>query len=358
MSSSIAKKLTTWFVEHQRDLPWRGNSSPYEIWVLEVMAQQTKLETVLPFYQRWLERFPTLSDLATASQQDVLMLWEGLGYYSRARNFHKAAQIVTQEFGGEIPKNLAELRSLPGIGRYTAGAIASLAFGQDEPAVDGNVKRVLARVFNVQEAVDSLQGENKIWDLAAAHLPKGSAGQFNQALMDLGAVVCTPTSPKCSACPLQNECAAYDMNIQSQLPRKKSKKPVPHITIAAAVLKKKQKVLIAQRDENKLLGGLWEFPNQEFESENKIEKILQKEFNETWGVEISVGEQIGIFQHAYTHFKVTLHAFACDIKSQTGQFKQSQTLQWVEVPILETFPMGKLDRQISKALMRSEGVAV
>ncbi|TES93094.1 MAG: A/G-specific adenine glycosylase, partial [Anaerolineales bacterium] len=209
MTTPIAKKLLDWYDINKRDLPWRDDPIPYAVWVAEVMAQQTRLETVTPYFERWMARFPTIADLALASQQDALTLWEGLGYYSRARNLHKAAQVVIEEHGGELPGNVKALQSLPGIGRYTAGAIASLVFGLDEPVVDGNVKRVMARVFMVDEMVDVPAGERKIWALAAEHLPLGKAADYNQALMDLGAMVCLPNNPDCERCPLREDCQAY-----------------------------------------------------------------------------------------------------------------------------------------------------
>ncbi|MGD9094125.1 MAG: A/G-specific adenine glycosylase, partial [Anaerolineales bacterium] len=186
MTSEFANLLLNWYAEHARDLPWRGRVDPYAIWVSEIMLQQTRVETVIPYYQRWMARFPTVKDLAQSSQQKVLSVWEGLGYYSRARNLHRAAQIVMDQYGGELPADRTLLLKLPGIGHYTAGAIASIAFGLDEPALDGNIRRVLARAFDVNAPVRSKQGEQRLWELATEHLPTGRAGAYNQALMDLG----------------------------------------------------------------------------------------------------------------------------------------------------------------------------
>lgn len=232
MVSSIAKKLIRWYQKNKRSWPWRDNPDPYAVWVSEIMAQQTRLDTVLPYFQRWMAAFPTIAALAAASQQDVLNLWEGLGYYSRARNIHKAAQVVVDEYDSTLPDEVDRLLKLPGIGKYTAGAIASLAFGKDEAVVDGNVKRVLARVFNVQEAVDTGAGEKAIWELAREHLSPGQAGDYNQALMDLGASVCLPRNPLCETCPISDECVANKLGIQRELPHKKPKPDVPHHTVA------------------------------------------------------------------------------------------------------------------------------
>lgn len=351
MPSPITNKLLNWYANNKREWPWRDNPDPYAVWVSEIMAQQTRLESVLPYFERWMTRFPTIADLAASSQQEVLNLWEGLGYYSRARNLHRAAQIVMKEYGGELPQDVKALRALPGIGRYTAGAIASLAFGLDEPVVDGNVKRVLARFFGVEIPVDTSAGEKEIWRLAAEHLPPGQAGDYNQALMGLGAGVCLPRSPDCQVCPLVEDCWAYAQDAQAGLPVKKPKPPVPHHTVTAAVIQNGSRVLIAQRPTDGLLGGMWEFPGGKQEEEEDLPTCLKREIKEELGVKIKVGEEIGVFKHAYTHYKVTLHAFACQLQQGEPKTLQVDDLRWVTLEELEDFPMGKLDRQISQKLL-------
>ena len=204
----LAQKLLAWYRHHARTLPWRDHPDPYAVWVSEIMLQQTRVETVIPYFEKWMRLFPTVRDLADASEQDVLNAWEGLGYYSRARNLYKAAQIVAEKHDGELPRNLDDLHALPGIGRYTVGAIASMAFGMDEPTLDGNLRRVFARLFDVTEPADAPAGEKILWALAAGHLPKGKAGAYNQALMDLGATICAPKNPRCLICPLMEICVA------------------------------------------------------------------------------------------------------------------------------------------------------
>ncbi len=199
--STFTRRLLAWYRRNARTLPWRNHPDPYAIWVSEIMLQQTRVETVIPYFNRWMQRFPTIKTLAEASEQDVLNSWEGLGYYSRARNLHKAAEVVVEKFNGQLPRNLYALRQLPGIGRYTVGAITSMAFGMDEPTLDGNIRRVLARVFDISMPADSSSGEKALWDLAAQQLPKRKAGDYNQALMDLGATICLPKNPRCLICP-------------------------------------------------------------------------------------------------------------------------------------------------------------
>jgi A/G-specific adenine glycosylase len=226
--AGFASRILRWYAKSARSLPWRGSSEPYRIWISEVMLQQTRVEAVIPYFERWMRELPTLQDLAHASERHVLRLWEGLGYYSRARNLQKSASMVQREFGGRLPSRTSELRKLPGIGRYTAGAISSMAFGLHEPALDGNIRRVLARVFNVTQPADSAAGRRLLWSLAAAQLPKSKAGDYNQALMDLGALICLPKEPRCLQCPVRKMCRAYGRGIQDQLPVLKPRKPTPH----------------------------------------------------------------------------------------------------------------------------------
>jgi A/G-specific adenine glycosylase len=350
VGSPFANKLFVWYSKNKRDLPWRGHPDPYAVWVSEIMLQQTRIETVLPYFARWMDRFPTVNELAAASQQEALNLWEGLGYYSRARNLHKAARTVIEEYNGQLPKDVKALRELPGIGRYTAGAIASLAFGQDEAVVDGNVKRVLSRAFDVQEPVDTSAGEKAIWALAEKHLPAGRAGDYNQALMDLGATICLPRNPKCAECPVKRICKAYALQIQEERPVFKPKSHIPHHMVAAAVIRKNGRVLIAQRPQGGLLGGMWEFPGGKQEDGEALKACLRREIQEELGVQIKVGNELGVFRHAYTHFRVTLHAFACTLSTGKPQAIVPDGLKWVKPDSLEGYPMGKLDRRISQTL--------
>jgi A/G-specific adenine glycosylase len=349
---SFTEDLLAWYVEHARELPWRGDPDPYAVWVSEIMLQQTRVQTVRPYFARWMARFPTIHALAAADQLDVLNQWEGLGYYSRARNLHKAAQIVVDELGGQIPETAVDLRKLPGIGPYTAGAIASLAFGKDEPVVDGNVRRVLARVFDLDEFADAPNGTRQLWAWAQAYLPAGRAGDYNQALMELGATVCLPRTPKCAQCPVQRHCESFRLNLQAERPRLKPKPNQPHYTVAAAVLVDAQGyVLLAQRPEDGLLGGLWEFPGGKQEKDETLPECLAREIREELQADILVGEHFGVYQHAYTHFRVTLHAFFCTLPDgETLTPVEHQALVWAPISTLDAYPMGKIDRQISQRL--------
>lgn len=353
--SEFTADLLAWYAQHARVLPWRGNCNPYAIWVSEVMLQQTRVETVIPYFERWMERFPTLASLAGASQQDVLAAWEGLGYYSRARNLHRAAQIVVRELDGELPRDPQALGRLPGVGRYTAGAIASMAFGVDVPALDGNIRRVLARLFNLAEPARSPAGEQRLWQLAAEHLPAGRAGEYNQALMDLGATICTPRAPDCPACPVSRSCLARALGVQEERPVRLQRPAIPHYVVTAAVICSEARVLITQRPLNGLLGGLWEFPGGKLQPGEGLQACLQREIYEELGAGITVQNPLGVYRHAYTHFRVTLHAFHCSLSNGSQpQPLQVKDLRWVAPAELPAYPMGKIDRLIARDLLAQE----
>jgi A/G-specific adenine glycosylase len=317
------------------------------------MLQQTRVETVIPYFERWMKFFPSIRVLASSSQQEVLALWEGLGYYGRARNLHKAAQIVMDEYNGVLPDEVQLLLKLPGIGRYTAGAIASIAFFRDEPTLDGNIRRVVARHFNVSEDVRSTQGEQHLWKLVSQNLPIDHAGEYNQALMDLGAGLCSPKSPNCEQCPLKDTCMAKSLGIQEKLPIRLPKPSIPHYIVTAAVISRDDKVLIACRPPRGLLGGLWEFPGGKLLDGEDLKGCLRREICEELGVEVEVGTQLGEYRHAYTHFRVTLFAFRCTLLQGEPRPIQATDVRWVLSGDLPQYPMGKIDRQISQTLLSS-----
>lgn len=314
------------------------------------MLQQTRVEAVIPYFERWMRLFPDIRALDSASEHDVLNAWEGLGYYSRARNLHKAAKIIADEYDGEIPRDLKALRKLPGIGRYTLGAIASIAFGMDVAALDGNIKRVYARIFDVEEPVDSVVGEKILWELADQNLPEGHAGDYNQALMDLGAIICVPKNPRCLICPVMKLCKARLNGTQNLRPVKRPKKDVPHHVHAAAVIVQRGRVLLSQRPSNGLLGGLWEFPNGRVSGDPAGE--LPKSLRAAYSLRLRVKREphkpreLGLVQHGYSHFKVTVHVFPCELVSRPG----GTNLKWVSLKNLEDYPMGRIDRQIANMI--------
>ncbi len=351
MPALFASLLLNWYRQSARSLPWRGHVGPYAIWVSEIMLQQTRVETVIPYYIRWMERFPTVQALADAELQEVLKAWEGLGYYSRARSLHQSAKRVVLQYDGQLPAEVSSLRNLPGVGRYTAAAIASIAFGRDEATLDGNIRRVLARVFNVSEPARSSQGERILWELADKNLPSGQAGEYNQALMDLGATICTPRAPACTHCPVAEICWARELGLQEQRPVMDARPAIPHYTVTAAVIQKSGAVLLAQRPAKGLLGGLWEFPGGKTLDGEDLPTCLRREIREELDVDVKVGEPFGIYRHAYTHFRVTLHAFQCVLISGEPRPIEAADLRWVAPSELLAFPMGKIDRQIASRLV-------
>jgi A/G-specific adenine glycosylase len=353
----LARLLLDWYERSARRLPWRGIQDAYATWVSEIMLQQTRVETVVPYYQRWMALFPTVQALAAAPEQGVLKAWEGLGYYSRARNMHKTARLVVERFGGQFPEDPGALRSLPGIGPYSAGAIASIAYGVDAAALDGNIRRVLARIFDVSIPARSPEGEARLWSLAADNLPAGRAGDYNQALMDLGASVCTPRTPACLICPVMSLCLARERGVQELRPVLARKAPIPHYVVTAAILSREGRLLIARRPEKGLLGGLWEFPGGKLQEGEDLPACLRREIDEELGVQIAVGDEFGVYRHAYTHFRVTLHAFCCTLIDGEPRPIQASQLTWVTVDELKAYPMGKIDRQISLELARQKPVS-
>jgi len=349
--AGFSDRILEWYAINGRKLPWRGNTDPYAVWVSEIMLQQTRVETVIPYFDRWMKQYPTVWELAASNEQEVLSLWEGLGYYSRARKLFKAAGIVIRDYRGELPPDLTSLRSLPGIGPYTAGAIASIAFGMDTATLDGNQKRIFARVFNINESANEPKGEKILWGIAERTLPKGQAGDYNQALMDLGSMICLPRKPLCMICPVKKSCQAQALGLQEQRPVLRSKGTVPHYTVTAAVMKKRGRILLAKRPAEGLLGGMWEFPGGKVENDEELETCLVREIQEELGVSIHVGEAFGIYRHAYTHFRITLHAFLCSVKKGDPKPIKATELVWVLPEELGNYPMGKVDRQIAKQLI-------
>lgn len=351
----IRARLLTWYHHHRRDLPWRDETSPYRIWISEVMLQQTQVATVIPYYHRFLQRFPTLADLAAAPLDDVLKAWEGLGYYARARNLHRAALEIVEKHGGRFPATYAALRALPGFGEYTAGAVASIAFGEPVPAIDGNVKRVLARLFALREDVNRGQTGRQLREIAATLVDLTAPGDWTQALMELGATVCLPQTPKCLLCPLNDLCQARLLGLERELPVKPAKKVRPHFDVTAAVVRENGRVLIAQRPPEGLLGGLWEFPGGKVEAGETLAAALQREMREELGLEIAVDEPIVMVKHGYTHFKITLHAFACRLITGQPQALGVADWRWVTLDELDAFPFPRTDQKIIAALRGETG---
>lgn len=353
MKEDFSPRLLEWYEQNARSLPWRGHTDPYAIWVSEIMLQQTRVDTVIPYFLRWMEIFPTVNALAAAPEDSVLKAWEGLGYYSRARSLHRAAQRVVSEHDSQVPRDHETLTRLPGIGAYTAAAIASIAFGQDCAVVDGNVKRVLARLLPYTLAVNTLTAEKELRAIAQDLLPAGRAGDYNQALMELGALICLPRNPKCAECPVSSLCTAFSQSRQTELPVMREKTPLPHYIVTAGILRQDDKVLIARRPSSGLLGGMWEFPGGKLETGETHAQALARELAEELGITTVPGELLGKYNHAYTHFKVTLYAYHAQITDGEVRLLEASDARWVSLSELDQYPMGKIDRMISRDLVKT-----
>jgi A/G-specific adenine glycosylase len=343
-------RLLEWYRHNRRDLPWRGESSPYRIWISEVMLHQTQVSTVIPYYRRFLEKFVDVEALAAAPLEEVLKAWQGLGYYARARHLHQAAKEIVEKHDGQLPQTYAELRKLPGFGDYTAGAVAAIAFGEAVPAIDGNVKRVLARLFALEEDIRRGAAARQLKEIAAALVAPDAPGDWTQAMMELGATICLPKSPQCPLCPVNELCQGRLRGIEQELPVKPVKKALPHYDVTAAVIRQDGKVLIAQRPLEGMLGGLWEFPGGKQEADETLAECLQREIKEELGLEIEVGQPIVTIKHSYTHFKITLHAFYCQLLNGQPQALGVADWRWVTLNEIDIFPFPRTDLKIIEAL--------
>lgn len=339
--------LLNWFNATKRDLPWRKNRSAWFTLLSEVMLQQTRVDQVLPYFDVFTKRFPTLLDFAKANQDEILLLWEGLGYYSRARNLHKTTQLIVEQFGGEIPETYDELITIKGIGPYTAAAVSSQVFNKPHAVVDGNVIRVISRLFGIQDDVTKAKTKQQIQEFAQILLDESQPGFFNEALMELGATVCTPKKPKCLECPLLSYCIAAQTLQSDTIPYKPAKKKVPHYHIGVGVVFNQfDEVLIAKRPAEAMLGGLWEFPGGKQESGETIEDTIHREFEEEIGITIRLEKEYPPIKHAYSHFKITLHAFkALYIKGEVKAKASSET-KWISVRDLDKYAFPKANRNL------------
>lgn len=329
-TAEIQKLLARWFVRAARDLPWRRTRDPYRIWVSEIMLQQTQVATVIPYYRRWLRRFPTVHALARATPAAVLKQWEGLGYYSRARNLHTAAREVVRRHDGQLPHEREALLQLAGIGRYTAGAILSIAFNQPEPLVDGNVARVLARLFGIRENVKSVRGQARLWKLAAVLVPAKQPGKFNEALMELGATVCTPQQPRCGECPVRKRCIAFRRNIVHRLPNLDVRPKSRLVRQRALLIWRDGRVLIRRRPPNGLLGGFWEFPD-----------------GAVVGVCRTRGTRLASIRHGVMNDRLIVDA--CDCKWRSGEPNGAGRWRWARKSDLKRLVFTGAHRKVIRA---------
>ena len=353
--------LLRWYDAEKRELPWRRTRDPYAIWISEAMLQQTRVETVIPYYERFLARFPDVHSLATADQDDVYGQWAGLGYYSRARNLQAAAREIVAHHDGQLPSDVDSLRSLPGIGRYTAGALASIAFDRCEPLVDGNVARVLARLLGIRQDVKGPAVLERLWDEAELLVRGERPGDLNQALMELGATTCTPRSPHCEVCPWQRRCDARRAGDAEALPVKAPKKQPRKMVASAAWIRRgdargrADKVLIVRRPSGGLMGGLWELPGGECRPGEKASDALQRHVRASLGLELAHIEPMGSVTHAFTHRALRLHVFRCEARGRVRRAASDhfEAHEWVPDGELAERPHGATTRKALALLVPS-----
>lgn len=349
--SAFRRRLLAWYRKHRRDLPWRRRDDPYAVWLSEVMLQQTRVETARGYFERFLERFPTLTDLAVADEEDVLKAWEGLGYYSRARNLHRAARTVVEDHGGALPDTYEGLIGLPGVGPYTAAAVSSIAFDRPHPALDGNVMRVFSRLLRIEADPRRTSTRADMVRTGEALMPRSGAGDLNQALMELGARVCAPAQPRCTDCPVADWCRALaELEDPSVLPMRPVRKQRPHLQVTAGIIRRAGKVLIAKRPPGGMLAGLWEFPGGKQEPGESLADCLRREIHEELEITIDVEEEVASVEHEYTHLSITLHAFAARYRSGRARAVGCSAFEWIDADHLSDFPIPRADHLVLEAL--------
>jgi len=351
------RSLLAWYDASKRDLPWRGSRDPYAIWVSEVMLQQTRVETVRERWGRFLKRFPTLAALAKADERELLKEWEGLGYYRRARNLKAAAEVLVAEGRSTLPESVAELAALPGVGPYTAAAVASIAFGRPAAVVDGNVERVLARRLGLEARVDQPEGRGRIQHAAERLLDRKRPGDANQALMELGATVCLPRGPLCLLCPWSHDCVARASGDPESLPKRAPRKVGPHHDIAAGVVWRGDRLLIARRKADGLLGGLWEFPGGKRRPQESLAEACVREIEEETGLRVTVDAPFLAIDHAYSHFSITLHLFHCSSKTGVPRPLACEEPRFVRLAELATYPFPRANAKALEVLLAGGGGA-
>jgi A/G-specific adenine glycosylase len=349
--TEIPRRLLAWYKKNKRDLPWRKTRDPYRIWVSEILLQQTRVETVIPYYDRFLKSFPNVRALARAPLDHVLKAWENLGYYSRARHLHEAARIVVTRFGGAIPRTKDQLLQLPGVGAYTAGAVLSIAFDYPCAAIDGNVIRVIARLFGIEEPVDGKEMKKKIHGIAQRLVPADEPGDYNQALMDLGSGVCTPRGPYCPICPLAGVCIARKRGIQETIPAKKKVASVPHRKAVAVIVRNDAgEILMVKRPQRGLLGGLWCFPGSALAEGDAPAAKMRKALRVELGLRIIPGKELFRVEHGYSHFSVTVRVFDGRLREAVPPPGGAVKFQWAGPDDFHRLALSGLEMRILKGL--------
>lgn len=343
--SQFRHNLLGWFKVHRRQLPWRETDNPYHIWISEVMLQQTQAKKVVEYYQNFVDRFPTLQHLANAELDDVLKQWEGLGYYARARNLRKAAKVLVEQMNGKVPKEYSEFRALPGVGDYTAAAVQSIAFNRPYAVVDGNVKRVVARLFLIESPANQSSSAKIFQTRADSLLDHDQPGRFNQAMMELGSKICRPKSPLCVVCPVGDFCDAFRTARQDAFPVRVKSKPTPEYRIAVGVIYKEDCVLITRRKVEGLLGGLWEFPGGKLKPDETAEAACVREIREEVNLSVEKVNFLTRVNHAYSHFKIVVDVFRCHYRAGEVILNGPVDYRWIRLEEIDRYPFPRANHK-------------
>ncbi len=346
-TNSTVTTLLDWYGANKRELPWRKTKDPYKIWLSEVMLQQTQVETVIPYYNRWIKKYPRFNDVLKAKESDLLKIWEGLGYYNRCRNFHKAVYMVANNYNGKIPHVITEFKKIPGVGDYIASAVLSISFGQNLPALDGNIIRVLSRVLKKKKV--SPYNRKIINNHILIWMKYGHGGDINEALMDLGSMICKSNQAHCLQCPFINSCGAYKTGNPEAYPKPISKKLIPEYNVVTGIIWKNDKFLIMLRENKKHLGGLWEFPGGKIKSGENHKDALKREIMEECGLEVNIETKIGSFKHIYSHFSINMTSFYCTVQNGS-QVKTQQKNNWINPSQINNFAFPKANHKIFSLL--------
>ncbi|WP_286178052.1 A/G-specific adenine glycosylase [Stieleria mannarensis] len=354
--SELRRKLLDWFSTHARELPWRSDPTPYHVWVSEIMLQQTQVATVLPYYQRWMESFPTIAELAAAEESELMRHWEGLGYYRRVRSMHAAAKKIMADHDGRFPLDYDQVLALPGVGRYTAGAVLSISSDAKLPVLEGNTQRVYSRWIALRASPTENAGNKLLWEFATRMLPRRGSGQFNQAAMELGALVCLPKQPKCDQCPVQNHCRAAELQLQSEIPGKIKRIKYEDRTEFALILSRRSRgttqYLARPLPDGGRWAGLWDFPRCTHATTESVDAAADW-LSDQLGAKIAPGVRLQTLRHAVTKFRISLHVHQASFASAAGVAKRKppEPWQWVSLDQIRTLPLSVTGRKIAKFLV-------
>lgn len=349
------RRLGAWFDRNAKDLPWRGRGDAYAVWVSEIMLQQTQVATVCGYFTRFLQAFPTVEELARADEEQVLKHWEGLGYYRRARQLHRAAKIIVAEYGGEFPREIEQARQLPGIGRYTAGAILSIAYDIPQPILETNTVRVFSRLLSYEGDPHGAAGQRLLWSMAEAIVDPKRPGRLNQALMELGREVCKSRRPACASCPVQAFCRAAQNGLQESIPRPKAKRQITEVREAAVIVRRKGRILLMKRGEGGRWAGLWDFPRFAIEAEHPpaLREELIAGVRRLTGVRIVPGEMLKTLRHGVTRFRITLDCYEAEYVSASNRETAAEIkeeIKWVRPTELANYPLSTTGRKIASMI--------